>query len=74
MTGTLFVTFLVKLIAGASRKIYLIVDRLPAHEAAEDKQELRSNMQRFLQRLAKLPEHVRCYFRNPFGEYGVKTM
>ena len=119
MTGALFVTFLAKLIAGASRKIYLIADRLPAHEAAvvdawvaehsnqlelfysprrapermpveylnndmksqvnaeklpEDKQELRSNMQRFLQRLAKLPEHVMSYFCNPFVEYAAGTM
>lgn len=119
MTGTLFVTFLAKLIAGASRKIYLIVDHLPAHESGvvdawldahqshlqlfysprrapermpveylnndmksavnaeklpEDKQELRSNLQRFLHRLAKLPEHVASYFYNPFVEYASGTM
>lgn len=119
MTGVLFVTFLAKLIAGASRKIYLIADRLPAHEAAvvdawvakhldqlvlfysprrapermpveylnnemklgvnaeklpEDKKELRSNLQRFLQSLAKLPEHVASYFYNPFVEYASGTM
>jgi transposase len=119
MTGALFVVFLAKLIAGVSRKIYLIADRLPAHEAgvvdawvakhpnqlalfylprrapermpveylnndmkssvnatklSEDKQELRSNIQRFLQRLAKLPEHVMSYFRNPFVEYASGTM
>jgi transposase len=119
MTGVLFVTFLANLIAGASRKIYLIADRLPAHEAAvvdawvaehsnqlelfysprrapermpveylnndmksqvnaeklpEDKQELRSHMQRFLQRLAKLPEHVMSYFCNPFVEYAAGTL
>jgi transposase len=33
MTATLFVEFLRRLIQGASRKIFLIVDRLPAHEA-----------------------------------------
>jgi transposase len=119
MTGALFVTFMMKLIAGASRKLYLIADRLPAHEAAvvddwvakhsselelfylprrapernpveylnndlksgvnaaklpEDKKELRSNMQRFLQRLAKLPEHVMSYFCNPFVQYAAGTM
>jgi len=114
MTGVLFVTFLAKLIAGASRKIYLIVDRLPGHTSAvvdawlatheshlelfysprrapermpveylnngmklgvnaeklpDDKKELRSNLQRFLHSLAKLPEHVASYFFNPFVEY-----
>jgi transposase len=33
MTAALFVEFLSRLIQGASRKIFLIVDRLPAHEA-----------------------------------------
>lgn len=33
MTGALFVTFLEQLVAGARRKIFLIVDRLPAHMA-----------------------------------------
>jgi transposase len=119
MTGTLFVTFLAKLIAGAGRKIYLIADRLPAHVAAvveawvadhsdqlelfytarrapermpveylnndmkprvnaealpETKQELRSNVQRIMQKLAKLPEHVMSYFCNPFVEYAFGTM
>lgn len=118
MTGALFVTFLAKLIAGASRKVYLIVDRLPAHEATvvdawvaehshqldlfylprrapermpveylnndlksrvnaeklpETEQELRSRLQRFLHRLAKLPEHVMSYFCNPFVEYADGT-
>jgi transposase len=119
MTGALFVTFLAQLLAGVSRKLYLIADRLPAHEATvvdawvlehssqlelfylprrapernpveylnndlksgvnaeklpEDKQELRSNMQRFLHRLAKLPEHVMSYFRNGFVQYAAGTM
>ena len=119
MTGARFVTFLTKLIAGADRKVYLIADRLPAHESAvvdgwlakhkselelfysprrapermpveylnnemksgtnakklpETKQELRSNLQRFLQRLAKLPEHVASYFYNPFVEYASGMM
>jgi transposase len=33
MTSALFVTFLTKLIAGASRMLYLIVDRHPTHTA-----------------------------------------
>lgn len=119
MTATLFVTFLAKLIAGATRKLYLIVDRHPTHEAGiveawlqnheqkikmfylprrapelnpveylnndmksgvnaeklpEDKKELRSNIQWFMQRLAKLPEHVISYFSNPFIQYAAGTM
>ena len=35
MTAALFVTFLQQLVAGAPRKIFLIVDRLRAHTAAE---------------------------------------
>lgn len=119
MTAALFLTFLVKLIASANRKLYLIVDRHPVHEAKEveawlakhaseiemfylpprapelnpveymnhdlksgvnaeklpeDKKELRSNMQRFLHRLAKLPEHVISYFSNPFIQYAAETV
>jgi transposase len=33
MNGALFVEFLSRLVRGAQRKIFLIVDRLPAHEA-----------------------------------------
>src|SRR5207244_10360251 len=33
MTAVLFVEFLKRLVRGATRKIFLIVDRLPAHEA-----------------------------------------
>jgi transposase len=119
MTTPLFLTFLGKLITGAKRKIYLIVDRHPAHEAGavedwlakhrseiamfylparapelnpveymnhdlklgvnaeklpEDKKELRSNMQRILHHLAKLPEHVMSYFRNSFVQYAAGTV
>lgn len=119
MTSALFVTFLAKLIAGASRKLYLIVDRHATHEGGiveawlqnhdsqikmfylprrapelnpveslnndmksgvnaeklpEDKKELRLNIQCFLQRLAKLPEHVINYFSNPFIQYAAGTM
>jgi len=35
MTGALFVQFLTRLVAGASRKIFLIVDRLSVHAAEE---------------------------------------
>jgi transposase len=35
MTGALFVVFLTRLLAGASRKIFLIVDRLKVHESQE---------------------------------------
>ena len=44
-------------------------DKLP-----DDKKELRSNLQRFLQSLAKLPEHVASYFFNSFVEYASGTM
>jgi transposase len=33
MTGALFVTFLEKLLSETARKVFLILDRLPAHEA-----------------------------------------
>ena len=119
MTAPLFLTFLAKLITGAKRKIYLIVDRHSAHEAGvveewlgkhaseiamfylparapelnpveymnhdlksgvnakklpDDKKELRSNMQRILHHLAKLPEHVMSYFRNSFVQYAAGTV
>src|SRR5437667_9594143 len=35
MTGALFVLFLTRLVAGATRKIILIVDRLQVHASAE---------------------------------------
>jgi transposase len=110
MTGALFVLFLARLVAGAKRKIILIVDRLKVHESeavqawlydhqdqlemvglppytpernpdeylnndvkgnlnaegpAGSPQELKSRLRRLLQRLAKLPEHVRAYFQHP---------
>jgi transposase len=119
MTAALFLTFLVKLIAGSKRKIYLIVDRHPAHEAnaveawlkkhageitlfylpprspelnpveylnqemksgvnaeklPENREELRSQMQRLLHHLAKLPEHVMSYFKNSFVQYAAGTV
>ena len=119
MTGPLFVQFLDGLIAGAARKIYLIVDRLPAHVSGvvdawleehreqlelfylarrapermpveylnndmkagvnaeklpENQEELRSNVERFLQALAELPEHVMSLFRNPNVAYASTPM
>jgi hypothetical protein len=35
----------------------------------ESEPELRSNMKRFLQRLARLPEHVLSYFEHPCISY-----
>ncbi len=114
MTGPLFVEFLQRLVRGAQRKIFLIVDRLPAHEAQvvetwlrgresqiemfylprrapelnpveylnneentevnaaklpDTTQELRSNIQRFLHRLAHLPSHILSYFEHPCISY-----
>lgn len=114
MTAVVFVSFLARLVRGAQRKIFLIVDPLPAHEAElvetwlqgreeqievfclprgapelnpveylnneeksevnatklpENEGELRSNMQRFLQRLAHLPAHVLNFFRHPCLKY-----
>jgi transposase len=119
MTASVFLVFLNRLVHGASTKIFLIVDRLPAHTTAaveawlqgrEDKiqmfylprrapelnpdeslnnnihsgvnatrlpdnqSELRSNIQRFLHKLAKLPEHIMSYFDNPFIHYAAMTV
>jgi transposase len=119
MTATLFLAFLTRMIQEADRKIFLIVDRLPAHQAdaveawlrgredkiemsnlprrapelnpveylnndvdsgvnatklPENEGELRSNMQRFMHKLAKLPEHIKRYFENPFIQYAAGTM
>jgi transposase len=119
MTATLFLAFLTRLIQEASRKLFLIVDRLPVHEAdiveawlegredtiemfylprrapelnpveylnndvkskvnattlPENEEELRSNLQRFMHKLAKLPHHIMSYFENPFIQYAAGTM
>lgn len=119
MTASVFLLFLNRLVQGASKKIFLIVDRLPAHTTAsveawllgrEDKiemfylprrapelnpdeylnndihsgvnatclpdnqSELRTNIQRFLHKLAQLPEHVMSYFENPFISYAAGTV
>ena len=119
MTAAVFIAFLGQLLRGAHKKIFLIVDRLPAHESAavekwlqgreariemfylpahspernpdeylnndihhgvnsahlpDNRSELRVNIQRFLQSLAKLPEHVASYFRNPFISFARSTV
>lgn len=118
MTATVFIEFLRRLARGAPKKIFLIVDQLPAHTSAaverwlegrEDRiemfylppsypernpdeylnndihhsvnaanlpntqSELRTNIQRFLQSLAKLPEHVANYFKNSYISYAAAT-
>jgi transposase len=119
MTAPLFLVFLSRLVQGANKKIFLIVDRLPAHTTAaveawlqgredkiemfylprrapelnpdeylnndihsgvnathlpENQSELRTNIQRFLHKLAQLPEHVANYFANPFIHYAAETV
>jgi transposase len=114
MTGALFVLFLTRLVAGATRKIILIVDRLKVHESQEvqtwlyahqdqlemvglpkyapernpdeylnndlkgnlntdgpaaNREELKGKMRRFLQRLGKLPDHIKAYFEHPKVAY-----
>jgi transposase len=114
MTATIFILFLRRLLRTAHKKMFLIVDQLPAHTSAaverwlqgrEDRiemfylppkcpernpdeylnndihhgvnaaslprtqDELRTNIQRFLQSLAKLPDHVASYFENAFISY-----
>jgi len=119
MTTTVFLVFLSRLLKGASKKIFLIVDRLPAHDNAtveawlrgqedqiemfylprrapelnpdeslnndihsgvnatklpDNKEELRSNIQRFLHKLAKLPNRIMNYFANPYIHYASATI
>ena len=114
MTAALFITFLERLLGETSRKVFLIVDRLRAHEAKavadwvaehrdrielfflpryapelnadeylnndlkgsinaaglpDNKEELRSRMERFMSQLLHLPEHVRNYFQHPCVQY-----
>jgi transposase len=114
MTAAVFLVFLNRLLLGASKKIFLIVDRLPAHctlavetwlqeheeqiemfylpprapelnpneslnndihsgvnaaKLPDTKKELRSNIQRFLHKLAKLPRRIMSYFANPYIQY-----
>lgn len=114
MKATVFITFLEELLRETDREVFLILDRLPAHEAkvvedwvaehgdrielfwlpeyapelnAEEslnndlkgsinaeglphnREELRSRMERFMNRLLQLPERVRNYFRHPCVQY-----
>jgi transposase len=118
MNAALFIVFLTRLIAGASRKVFLIVDHLSVHEAAavdqwlldktdrievfylpkyapernpdeylncdvkanintdglpKDRDELREKLQRFMQRLAKLPARIASYFENKYIQYAASS-
>jgi transposase len=114
MNAALFIVFLGRLIAGASKKIFLIVDNLSVHEAQaveawladkkdkievfylpkyapernpdeylncdvkgnintdglpKDRQELKSKLHRFMQKLSKLPKRVASYFKHKYILY-----
>jgi transposase len=114
MNGDRFVAFLERMIRCSTRKIFLIADRLKAHDnptvrgwleahedrielfflppyapesnpdeylnndlkgnvhdagLPDDKDELRSRVQRFMLRLAAAPERVRSYFQHPDVRY-----
>src|SRR4051794_17588525 len=114
MNAALFIVFLTRLIAGATKEVFLIVDHLSVHEAAavdlwltdeedrievfylpkyapernpdeylncdvkvnintdglpKDREELRSKLHRFMQRLAKLPARVASYFEHKYIAY-----
>jgi transposase len=114
MNSAVFILFLTRLLAGATRKVILIVDQLQVHDSAavqawlrgkEDRleivalpryapernpdeylnndvkgnlntdgpaatqDELKGKVRRFLQRVAKLPEHVKAYFEHPKVAY-----
>lgn len=113
MNAALFIVFLGRLLRSTTGKIYLIVDRLRAHEKAEaewvaahqerlevfylprrapelnpdeylnnevkggvnaeglpnDKRQLRSRLQAFMQCLVHLPEHVKNFFQHPCVQY-----
>ncbi len=118
MAGALFTVFLGQLFRTLARKIFLIVDRLKAHEKAtvmdwveahkdrielfslpahtpeynpdgylnndlkgnvheaglpENKEQLRSRVQRFMRRLFSAPEHVMSYFQHPCVQYAAST-
>jgi transposase len=118
MTAALFITFLEKLLVETTRKVFLIADRLPAHEAQavadwlaahgdriqlfwlpksapelnadeylnndlkgsinaeglpRNKEDLRSRMERFMNRLLSVPERVRNYFLHPCVQYAAGT-
>ena len=45
-----------------------------AKKLPDNQGELRSNIQRFLHALAKLPEHIMHYFQNPHIDYAAGTV
>jgi len=114
MNAALFIVFLTRLVAGASKKLFLIVDNLSVHEATaveewladkkdkievfylpkyapernpdeylncdlkgnintdglpKDREELKAKLQRFMQKLSKLPERIASYFKHKFIQY-----
>ena len=118
MNAALFIVFLARLIAGATKKVFLIVDHLSVHEAAavdqwladktdrievfylpkyapernpdeylncdlkanintdglpKDREELQGKLQRFMQRLAKLPVRVASYFKHKYIAYAAAS-
>jgi transposase len=117
MNAALFITFLTRLIAGATTKVFLIVDNLSVHEAAavqawladktdrievfylpkyapernpdeylncdlkanintdglpKDREELKGKLQRFMQKLGKLPARVAIYFKHKYIWYAAQ--
>jgi transposase len=118
MTAALFINFLEQLLSETVPKVFLITDRLPAHQAQavadwlaahgdrielfwlpksapelnadeylnndlkgsinaeglpRNKEDLRSRMERFMDRLLSLPERVRNYFLHPCVQYAAGT-
>ena len=114
MNAPLFLAFLTRLLAGAAKEVFLIVDHLSVHEAAaveewladkrgrvevfylpkytpernpdeylncdvkgnintdglpKDREELRSKLHRFMQRLSKLPKRIVSYFEHRLLHY-----
>jgi transposase len=114
MNAVVFILFLTRLIAGATKKVFLIVDNLSVHDAAavsewlsdkkdkievfylpkyapernpdeylncdvkgnintdglpKDRKELKGKLQRFMQKLSKLPERVASYFKHKYIQY-----
>jgi transposase len=118
MTAALFITSLEQLLSETTREVFLIADRLPAHEAQgvadwlaahgdriklfwlpksapelnadeylnndlkgsinaeglpRNQGDLRSRIERFMNRLLSLPERVRNYFLHPCVQYAAAT-
>lgn len=118
MNAALFIVFLTRLLAGASKKVFLIVDNLSVHEAVavdewladkqekievfylpkyapernpdeylncdvkgninadglpKDREELKGKLQRFMQRLSKLPARVASYFKHKYIDYAAAS-